>query len=162
MHRRDPKMSPSPGPRWRAASAQLALSQATLEKTRIRSPIDGTVLRLLRRAGEPVGIYPPSIVATIGDLSTLRVVAEVDESDVAQVLPGQQAYVTADAYMGQRFGGTVTRVADSLGRKALHSDDPAQRLDAKVLEVFITLDKDVRLPVGLRVDVFIHSSRAEG
>jgi ABC exporter DevB family membrane fusion protein len=141
------------------ATADAATARATLEKTRIRAPIDGTVLRLLRKTGEPVGIYPPTVVALLGDIQRLRVIAEVEESDVARVHVGQTAYVTADAYMGQRFPGVVTRLADRMGRKDLYSDDPAQHMDAKVLEVTVALDQDVHLPVGLRVDVFIQDQR---
>jgi HlyD family secretion protein len=143
------------------ATADAAAARAVLEKTRIRAPIDGTVLRLLRRAGEPVGIYPPTIVAKIGDIRTLRVIAEVEESDIARVRPGQPVYVTADAFKGQHFHGTVSRLADTMGRKELYSDDPSQHLDAKALEVTVTLDKDVRLPVGLRVDVFIQDQQPQ-
>ena len=137
------------------AAAEAENTRALLEKTRIRAPIDATVLRLLRKTGEPVGIYPPTIVALLGDIQRLRVIAEVEESDVSRIHVGQAAYVTADAYGGQRFPGLVTRVADRMGRKELYSDDPSQHMDAKVLEATVTLDKDMRLPVGLRVDVFI-------
>jgi HlyD family secretion protein len=137
------------------ANAEAANAHALLEKTRIRAPIDGTVLRLLRKTGEPVGIYPPTVVALIGDIQRLRVIAEVEESDVARVHLGQTVYVTADAYGGHRFAGVVTRLADRMGRKELYSDDPSQRMDAKVLEATVTLDNDVHLPVGLRVDVFL-------
>ena len=137
------------------ATAEAANARALLEKTRIRVPIDGTVLRLLRKTGEPVGIYPPTVVALLGDIQRLRVIAEVEESDVARVHLNQTVYVTADAYGGQRFAGVVTRLADRMGRKELYSDDPSQHMDAKVLEATVTLDDTVRLPVGLRVDVFI-------
>src|SRR5207248_10664503 len=68
-----------------AARAHLADMAAQVEKTVVRSPIDGVVLKLYRRAGETVSILPPTPIATVGDISRLRIRADVDETDVAQI-----------------------------------------------------------------------------
>jgi HlyD family secretion protein len=128
---------------------------AYLDKSRIRSPIDGVVLRKHRRAGEMVSVNFDSPVVTVGDIGSLRVRADVDEKDVDKVKLGQKAYMTADAYTGKRFWGKVMRIAKILGRKNVRTDDPAEKSDTKVLEVLIDLDGPVYLPVGLRMDVFI-------
>jgi hypothetical protein len=97
----------------------------------------------------------PATIVIIGDISRLRVIAEIDESDIGRIENGQRAHVTADAFPGRKFGGTVTRMAYRMGKKEVHTDDPAQKIDAKVQEATIDLDSDVKLPVGLRVDVFV-------
>ena len=47
--------------------------------------------------------------------------------------------------------------AARMGKKAVYSDDPAEKRDTKVLEALIDLDKQESLPVGLRIDVFIEA-----
>jgi HlyD family secretion protein len=79
----------------------------------------------------------------------------VDEADVARVKPGQQAYVTADAFGTRRFAGRVMRVGQSLGKKNVRTDEPAERVDQKVLETLIELEDGHELPIGLRVRAFL-------
>ena len=46
-------------------------------------------------------------------------------------------------------------VGEMLGRARIRTDDPAERIDHKVLETLIELESSARLPIGLRVDAFI-------
>jgi HlyD family secretion protein len=137
------------------ARADLAEQQALLEKTRLRSPIDGIVLRRYLRGGEAVGVTPPTPILEVGDTSRLRIRAEVDQTDIGRVAVGDRAWVTADAYPGRRFAGVVTRLGERVGRKTVHTDDPTDKSDTQVLDALIALDPGVHLPVGLRVDVVI-------
>ena len=139
----------------RLAEANLEEAKAMLDKTFIRAPVDGTILRTLRRVGEAVAQTVPSTIVVMGDISRLRVRAEIDETDIGRVRPGQRAYAVVDAYRGQRFTGTIAKIASRMGRKAVHTEDPAEKIDAKVLDAEIDLDADTRLPIGLRVDVFV-------
>jgi len=141
------------------ANLQIARSdadalRAAIEKTRLRSPVDGVVLRRYRAIGETVSIQPATLIATVGDIRRLRVRADVDEADVTQVAVGQKVWVTADAYGDRRFHGTVASVGKRLGQKQIRTDEPTEKLDTKVLQVLIDLDETAQLPVGLRVDVF--------
>lgn len=145
-----------------AAEAELQLAQAQrdeaaamLAKTEIRSPISGIVLRKHRRIGEMISEAQDMPILSIGDVSVLRVRAEVDEVDIARLEVGQAAWVHADAFGDRRFPGRVARLGVMLGRKLIHTDQPAEKLDDKVLEVLIDLDGQPPLPVGLRVDAFI-------
>jgi HlyD family secretion protein len=138
-----------------SAEADVALADSLLDKTLIRSPVSGTILRRLRVAGEAVTNVDPTQIAIVGDLRKLRVRAEVDETDVARVAAGQRVEITADAYPNRRFGGTVFRVSQRFGAKAVQTGRPAEKVDMKVLQVLIDLDPDVKLPVGLRVDAFV-------
>jgi HlyD family secretion protein len=138
----------------RLAEANVALAEALLDKTFIRSPVAGTVLRRVRMAGEAVTTLPPTPIAIVGNLRGLRVRAEVDETDVSYAKPGQRVEMTADAFPNQKFGGTVYRVSSRMGAKQVLTGRPADRVDTKVLQVLIDLDAGVRLPVGLRVDAY--------
>jgi HlyD family secretion protein len=137
------------------ALARLQEAHAVFEKSLVRSPIDGVVLRRFRRAGEQVTEMGDTPILAVGDLSHLRVRAEVDEADIALVRPGQDAYIQADAYGDRRISGTVGRLGELMGRKQIVSDDPAERKDRRVLEVLIDLEPGVSMPVGLRVDAYI-------
>jgi HlyD family secretion protein len=137
------------------ARAAVAQSEAVLAKTFIRSPIDGVVLRTHHHSGETVLTSQVDPVATIGNISRLRVRAEVDELDVNRVRPGQRAYVRADAFGDRRFPGVVSEVGQSLGKKQIRTEHPEERVDAKVLEVLVVLDEFDGLRPRLRVDVFI-------
>jgi HlyD family secretion protein len=139
------------------AKAQLEEAQARYEKTFIRSPIDGGVLRKHHRSGESVSNSStvPDPVLTIGDRKILRVRVDVDETDVGKVHVGQKAYVTADAFGRQKFWGHVVRVGQQLGPKNIRTDEPTERVDTKILETLVELDPGAELPDGLRVDAFI-------
>jgi HlyD family secretion protein len=139
------------------AKAQLEEAQARYEKTFIRSPIDGSILRKHHRSGESVSNSStvPDPVLTIGDRKTLRVRVDVDEADVSKVRTGQRAYVTADAFGKQKFWGYVVRVGQQLGPKNVRTDEPTERVDTKILETLVELDPGAQLPDGLRVDAFI-------
>jgi ABC exporter DevB family membrane fusion protein len=139
------------------AQANLNNARAMLDKTCIRSPIDGTILRKHHREGESVSnsTSSPDPIFTIGDKSTLRVRVDVDEADVSKLSLGQRAYVTADAYGTQRFPGRVARIGEELGRKNIRTDEPTERVDTKILETLVELDKGVDLPIGLRVNAYI-------
>lgn len=137
------------------ATARLAEATAMLAKTIIRAPISGVVLRKHLSAGEIFSHMRETPIVTIGDSTVLRVRVGVDETDVARISAGQRAYVTADAYPGEKFWGRVVRIGQLLGRKNVRTDAPAERVDTKILETLIELEPGRALPPGLRVDAYI-------
>lgn len=139
------------------AHAQLDEVRARYEKTFIRAPIDGVILRKHHRAGESVtnSANSPDPIVTLGNREVLRVRVDVDETDVSKVRVGQRAYVTADAFRDRKFWGRIVRLGGELGRKNIRTDEPTERVDTKILETLIQLDDGHELPVGLRVDAFI-------
>lgn len=137
------------------AKAQLAEARAYLEKSYIRAPVNGVILRKLRHTGESVSTQFDSPVVTMADDSVLRVRLDVDESDVSKLEVGQRAYVTAEAYGRHRFTGRVIRVGRILGKKNIRTDEPSEHVDTKILETLVELDPGQRLPLGLRVDSFV-------
>lgn len=145
------------------ARAQIAEARAMLDKTVVRSPLDGVILRKHLKTGESamssqVGASQP--IVTLADSSVLRVRVDVDEVDVARLQVGQAAYVTADAFGDRRFAGKVVRIGQVLGRKNVRTDDPAEKVDTKILETLIELDAGNSLPLGLRVNAYISLDEA--
>jgi ABC exporter DevB family membrane fusion protein len=142
--------------RLKEARTRIDEAQARLEKTFVRSPISGVVLRKRMQVGESISPdNPNSTIFIIADTSVLRVRVDLDETDVAKIQEGQKAYVTADAYGDKKFTGRVVRIGQILGKKNIRTDEPKERVDTKILEVLIELDDGQTLPTGLRVDSYI-------
>lgn len=139
------------------ARALVEEARAVYEKSLIRAPINGVILRKLRRAGESVSTQFDSPVITMADDSVLRVRLDVDETDVAKLQVGQRAYVTAEAFGEQKFEGKVIRVGRILGKKNVRTDEPTEHVDTKILETLVELNPGERLPLGLRVDSFVET-----
>ena len=94
----------------------------------------------------------PQVV--IGDLSGLRVRAEVEERDLAKVKTGQRVIVKSTAFESKVFEGTVASIAPALGKPRLAARGPRKPNDVDVLEVVIEVDGLPPLKPGMRVDVF--------
>ena len=140
------------------ALAQQQGAEAELEKTRIRAPISGVVLKRVLNAGETVTALSPEPLAAIGNMEQLMVRAEINELDIARVQPDALATVRSDAFPDQEFEGKVVRVARRMGQRKILSDDPSRRRDSQIMEALIGLESGAPLPVGLRVDVRIQTS----
>jgi HlyD family secretion protein len=136
------------------ARAEVRMAEALLAKTRIRSPIAGTVLSVNTKVGEIVAPSPQQSLAVVGDMETLTVKAEVDATDVSKISINQSAFARSASFPGQEFSGTVTNIAPSLSRPAIHPRGPRLPNDVEVLEVTITLDGNPALLPGMRVDAF--------
>ncbi len=138
-----------------AAEGEERRALAALDKTVLRSPVNGRVLRIFSDPGEAYSIFAPSAVLSVGDTSAMKVRVEVDERDIARVARGQKAYVSADAFGDKRFSGHVSSMELSMTPKRTRSGDPSEPVDRSVLEVLVTLDAPEGLYSGLRVDSFI-------
>ncbi len=139
----------------REAETKVQTAEANFDKTIVRSPITGVILRKRLKDGETVSPENQTGIVTVADVSALRVRVDLDETDVAKVREGQNAFVTADAYGEQKFSGKVVKIGQILGRKNFRADRPTEKVDTKILEVLIELDANQKLPLGLRVDAFI-------
>lgn len=118
------------------AEASVCRAEAEVEAARIRSPIDGRLLKLFVRPGERVG---ESGFAEIGDTDHMQVVAEIHERDAAKVRVGQPAMIKPQC-VAEEFQGTVIRVGWKIGRQVVLDNDPVKDTDARVIEVRILLD----------------------
>jgi Cu(I)/Ag(I) efflux system membrane fusion protein len=88
--------------------AQILKSNRSTRTLPLRAPMDGVVLE--KKAVEGMRAAPGELLFRIVDLSTVWMIAEVFEQDVADIALGQTAEVTLLAYPGRRFPGTVTFV----------------------------------------------------
>jgi len=137
-----------------AARSDVSLAEEMVTKARIRAPIAGTVLQVHTKVGEMVAPAPELPLMVMGDVSILRVRAEVDEQDVAKVKVGQKVFVRNSAYPGQDFEGKVVELAPSLALPKMGSRGARRPTDVEVMEVLIDLEAAVPLLPGMRVDAF--------
>lgn len=141
------------------ARADLRLAEIAFENTRVRAPVEGTLLEFDAKVGEMTSPTVTRPLAVIGDMSTIQVTAEVQERDVSKVRLGQAVIVRSNAFDGTEFTGKVTEIAPTVGSPGLRSQGPRQQLDAEVLEVKIQLDGVPPVRPGMRVDVFFKSQQ---
>jgi HlyD family secretion protein len=136
------------------ARAELALAQAGIEKLTIRAPMAGTVLQVNAKPGElatPSAVQP---LLSIGDISALRVRAELDERDFGEIKVGQPAMVRAPAFRGREFAGEVSSIAPIVDAGRINGRDQRGLSDVRVVEVLVDLAEGGPLAVGMKVDVY--------
>jgi HlyD family secretion protein len=137
-----------------AARSDVAVAEALFEKTRILAPVSGTVLQLPAKVGEMVAPSPDQSLAVVGDMSVVRLKAEVDEIDVAKIKVGGQVVVKSNAYPGKEFNGTVAELAPSLTSPQFALRGARRPVDVEVLSVAIDLEGNPPLLPGMRADAF--------
>ncbi|OKO85573.1 hemolysin secretion protein D [Bradyrhizobium sp. AS23.2] len=93
-------------------AAVLAAAQADLDRTVIRSPIDGVVVGRFVNEGQTlaVGLESRTTFVVAHRLEDMEIHAQVDEADIGRIAPGQRAYFTVDAYPDRRFEAMVRQV----------------------------------------------------
>lgn len=92
--------------------AQIRNAETDLKRTVIRSPIDGVIIERKVDLGQTVqaSFTAPELFVIAADLSSMRVEAQIVESDVAGLNPGDTAKFTVDAYPGTTFEGQVEQL----------------------------------------------------
>src|SRR5262249_61458662 len=131
------------------ARTELAAAQAAIEKMTIRAPIGGTVLQVNSKPGEvasPSGAQP---MVLLGDISALRVRAELDERDFGEIKVGQPALVRASAFRGREFAGKVSSVAPLVDAGRINARDQRGLTDVRVVEVLVGLAEGRPVAVGM-------------
>jgi HlyD family secretion protein len=95
-------------------SARVALDRArqNLSYTNIYAPIDGVVVERNVQQGQTVAasLSAPQLFLIANDLSQMQILAQVGESDIAQIKEAQPVSFTVQALTGQTFKGTVKQV----------------------------------------------------
>ena len=96
----------------RQQAATLEQARIALERTVIRSPIDGIVISRDMDRGQTVAatFQAPTLFTIAHDLGRMQVHARVDEADIGRIKEGQQATFTVDAYPGRIFKGVISEI----------------------------------------------------
>ena len=152
----------------RSAEAQLKSAQASMTQSRaalsqnevnlghtvITAPIDGIVIARQVDMGQTVAasMSAPELFIIAADLTKMRVIANIDESDVGRIRPGQVVSFTVDAYPSEEFEGTVSQI----------------RLEPVVLQNVVTYatvidvpNNELKLKPGMTATVTLEIARRE-
>jgi HlyD family secretion protein len=117
----------------KSAAAQLELQRANAKVAQtsrhyaeVTSPIDGIVVSRNVDAGQTLAaaFQTPVMFTIAADLAAMKVVAAIDEADAGEVVPGQRATFTVDAYPDRAFEAVLTEL----------------RLAAKVVQNVVTYE----------------------
>jgi HlyD family secretion protein len=94
-----------------AARAVVTQARVSLDRTIIRSPIDGVVIGRHVDVGQTIAasVHAP-ILFTIGDLRRMRLLAEVPEGEVGGLRRGAQVKFDIESIGGRALTGTVAEV----------------------------------------------------
>jgi HlyD family secretion protein len=142
-------------------SAQLALerAQAQLEEMQLITPLAGTVVRVEAGEGEIVSAYRPVVV--IADLTSLQIIAEVDEIDVAEVAPDQEVTIRLDAYPGQTLPGTIVSLAPAASpQRGSTVYEAVVEFDADGLALRLSMGANLKIITLEKEDVLLVPNRA--
>lgn len=102
-----------------AVTAQIAQREAAvrqiavdLRNTEIKSPVDGVVVQRNVELGQTVAssLQSPILFLIANDLHRMEIAANIDETDVGRIKPGQRVTFTVTAYPGRTFEGSVKQV----------------------------------------------------
>ena len=92
--------------------AQLAQARVDLDRTIIRAPVDGVVIKRSVEAGQTVAasLQAPELFQIAQNLRDMQVDASIDEADVGRVKVDQSATFSVDSFPGRTFSGKVMQV----------------------------------------------------
>jgi membrane fusion protein (multidrug efflux system) len=111
----DPNTPTEALPQYRAAVARRDDADLALARTKIDAPADGTVANVTLRPGNYVSAGMP--IFSLAELHHLWVEANFKETDLTQVIEGQDATITVDAYPGVTWKGTVESLSPASGNE---------------------------------------------
>ena len=142
------------------AQSELRLAVAELENLMVRAPIAGTVLQVNAKVGELAAPSSPRPLLSLGDLSALRVRAEVDERDVGKIKLGHRVVIRTDAFPGGEFAGKVAAIAPIVQAARITVPGSRNLTDFSVVEVLIDLAEPGPLVAGMKVDAYFQRDTA--
>jgi HlyD family secretion protein len=138
-----------------SAQALLEAAQVDLERTVIRSPIDGVVISRTIDVGQTVAasLQAPELFIIANDLRRMQVNANVSEADIGLIGEGKPAAFTVDAYPQKTFTGRISQV----------------RYNATIVDgvvTYVTLievsNDDLLLRPGMTANVTFEVAKADG
>ena len=95
------------------AEARYIQDEDALSKLRLIAPQDGTITFIDGEVGDLAqgGMFNPSVLLKLSDLSKMEVYVNVNENDIADISLNDTALIQVDAYQNKKFKGLVKEVA---------------------------------------------------
>ena len=133
----------------RLSSAEALLGKAIADAglSRVMAPFAGTILRIFARPGDQVGSGDGLL--EMADLSQIDVVADVYETDIPRLSVGMNAEVIVPGE-ARRFQATLREIGWTVRRTTQAGTDPVAAVDARTVEVRLTLHDEARALLARR------------
>ncbi len=98
---------------FNGAQSRLIQDEDALAKLRLIAPQDGTITFIDGEVGDLAqgGMFNPSVLLKLSDLSKMEVYVNVNENDIADISLNDSALIQVDAYQNRKFKGLVKEVA---------------------------------------------------
>ena len=98
---------------FNGAQSRLIQDEDALAKLRLIAPQDGTITFIDGEVGDLAqgGMFNPSVLLKLSDLSKMEVYVNVNENDIADISLNDSALIQVDAYQNKKFKGLVKEVA---------------------------------------------------
>ncbi|MEN6404581.1 MAG: efflux RND transporter periplasmic adaptor subunit [Armatimonadia bacterium] len=114
--------------RLAAASQSFEEAQAGRKASLIRAPIAGQVIELNAQPGQAVDQAPDTIVATVADLSALKVHARLDDAQRGRVRPGMPVTLRLSSLPEETFVGEVQQITVEMGGQVTNREREIQQI----------------------------------
>ena len=128
--------------------AQVKQAKAELDQATVKAPSEGTILEILARPGDRVG---EDGLLLMGDTTRMGVVAEIYQSDLPEIRPGQTATITASGFPGRSQKAKVTEIAQQISSQSVATGEAGDMVDKRVVQVKLALPKE-SLAVASRIN----------
>ena len=145
------------------AEAEIRAAKIRADRLTVRSPIDGVVIKRNVEPGQfTSGAITGAGAFVVGDTSTLRVRAQVDEEDAPLLRPDARGVARLRGAVLSEFPLKMVRIEPWAQPKLQITGDSTERVDTRVIEVLFELSRpekaaDTPLFLGQVVDVFIEA-----
>ncbi len=153
----------------KSVQASLKEANSNLDKTFIYAPVDGTVSKLNVEKGERVtgvqGLQGTEILR-LANLNEMEASVEVNENDIIRIHKNDTAIIEVDAYIGKKFKGIVTEVANSANTIGVSVDQVTNfvvkiRMMRESYTNLITTINPAPFRPGMSASVEIQTERAQ-
>jgi len=132
---------------------ELRLAQIELSKRILTAPVDGIILDIMVTMGSSINQF--SEFCQLAPDGKIMARCEIDEMFADRVKTGQGVKITPVGSNDIIATGKVIRTAPFLKRKSLFSEQPGDKEDRRVREVWIILDNNADLLYNLQVECVI-------
>ncbi|MBI3237012.1 MAG: efflux RND transporter periplasmic adaptor subunit [Chlamydiales bacterium] len=149
--------------RVRVSKAQILEVEANIERSMIRSPVDGEVLQVNVHEGEIAPVVPfvsaQTTLILVGTVQPLQIRVNINEEESWRFRKGARATAFVRGNSRIHFPLDYKRIEPFMVPKNSLTGDTREKTDTRVLQILYEFDKkDLPIYVGQLVDIFIEES----
>ena len=138
---------------FNGAQSRLIQDEDALSKLRLIAPQDGTITFIDGEEGDLAqgGMFSPTVLMKLSDLSKMEVYVNVNENDIADISINDTALIQVDAYQNKKFKGIVKEVAYAATTSSGGSSQQVTNFQVKVQ--MLDVEDGMRPGMSATVDI---------